>query len=64
MTTEANNFYEKGDYVAVNLPGHKSVLKGTILSVLTENKSEYYLIQFDGNSLALVPKVDIIFRIL
>jgi len=64
MSVETNNYYEKGDYVAVNLPGHKNILKGVILSVVCENKSEYYLISFDNKILALVPKADIVFRIL
>lgn len=62
--SKTNNRYEKGDYVAVNIPGHKSVVKGTVLSVLCENKSEYYLIEFKEKAFALVPKVDIVFRIL
>ncbi|MCL6635377.1 MAG: hypothetical protein K6T29_06365 [Peptococcaceae bacterium] len=64
MSAEMKNYYEKGDYVAVNLPGHKNILKGIILSVICENKSEYYLISFDDKTLALVPKWDIVFRIL
>lgn len=62
--SKTNNHYEKGDYVAVNIPGHKSIVKGTVLSVLCENKSEYYLIEFNENALALVPRVDIVFRII
>jgi len=64
MSTDTNYYYEEGDYVAVNLPGHKNILKGTILSVICGNKSEYYLIGFANNTLAMVPKVDIVFRIL
>jgi hypothetical protein len=64
MSTDTKYCYEEGDYVAVNLPGQKNLLKGTILNIFFENKSEYFLIGFDNDTLALVPKVDIVFRIL